>query len=355
MHKSSSSPRALALIAAAALVCLQALNASSARGGAADVSDAPVLIPVFTNFSYFDHHWIQWLPDHPVSEAIEVQTYARPDGKEFIRVFLTERAPPKRQVYYFNDRETAARWSTGRAQYRDINLKAFGAPGQPHGLTLSLLDEGGAPIEWKMEFGAGDTRSSRAAGLRPSQGHAADTAYIFHYYGASAIAQRATLTVGGRETIYERTASDYQKPGPKTGYTAGSYTPVIRLGTFSCVAARGGLACDQGRTFARVTASNALRTGPFGYGGLNIVEVQLSDRAVSSHTHRFADHAFRIDFSPALPPADSLRGGEVLKYAVSIDRAVGVVTGEIKVARARDRVVLDWGPQAPRRGWLHTQ
>ena len=29
------------------------------------------LIPANTNFTYWDHHWIQWMPTHPLYEAVE--------------------------------------------------------------------------------------------------------------------------------------------------------------------------------------------------------------------------------------------------------------------------------------------
>jgi hypothetical protein len=331
-------------LAAALFAALASLSCASAQG---DGSAAP-LTPVFTNFTYFDHHWIQWLPDHPVYEAIEAQVYEGPAERRFIRVFLTERAPPKRQVYFFSDAETAARWQAGRAFAREITLEDEANAGGARALRLRLADADGAPLEWRMEFGASDALQSYGAGLRPSRGHAADTAYIFHYFGRSAVARSARLALGGQNYDYVRDEADLMRRGPKTGYTAGSFTPVVRLGAFACAPERAALRCDQGRVFAPTTeAGEVWRTAPFGYAGLNHIDLHLSGDALDSYVHRFGAHVFRFDFEPALPPLPRLRGGESFAYAVSLDDAAGVVTGRIAAARDGDTVTLSWAPQTP--------
>ena len=285
--------RPLAVSCAAALISVSCATAQTPT----EVAPAP-LAPVFTNYTYFDHHWIQWLADHPVYEAIEAQVYEGPGAQRFIRVFLTERAPPKRQTYYFSDAETASRWSGGRALARDISLEHGANAGGAQSMTLRLTDADSAPLEWRMTFEAGDALQGYGAGLRPSQGHAADTAYIFHYYGRSAVAREAALSIGGETFEYRRSEADVTRRGPKTGYTAGSYTPVIRLGAFACAGDSAVLRCDQGRVFTPM--DGGLRTSPFGYAGLNAVEQRSTDGSVSSYLHTFGDHSFRFDFAPAL-------------------------------------------------------
>lgn len=332
---------AAALFAAlASLSCASAQDVGAGRG-------AP-LTPVITNFSYFDHHWIQWLPDHPVYEAIEAQVYDGPGEGRFIRVFLTERAAPKRQTFFFSDAETAARWQAGRGFARDIALEVEPTAGGARAMRLRMADADGAPLEWRMEFEAADALQPYGAGLRPSAGHAADTAFIFHYYGPSAIARSARLTLGGRHYDYVRSDADLMRRGPKTGYTAGSHTPVVRLGAFACAAEDGALRCDQSRVFTPAPGETGVwRTAPFGYAGLSRIELRLSDDAVASYIHRFGTHAFRFDFEPALPPLGRLRGGESFAYAVSLDDANRVVTGRITAARQGDAVTLSWAPEAP--------
>ena len=312
------------------------------------VANAP-LVPLFTNYSYFNHHWIHWLRDHPVYEAIEAQIYERPSGQRFIRVFLTERAPPKRQTYYFSDAGTVARWSTGRAHLRDFDLASSANAGGARDLVLRFRDAEGAPVEWTMEFEPGDRLVSFAAGLRPSAGHAADTAHIFHHYGNSAIARRSRLTIGSAAYDYARTQADFTTRGQKTGYSTDSYTPVMRLGDFACTGGAASLSCDQGRVFTPVAgAAGVWRTAPFGFGGSNLVELRLAGSAVASYTHRFDDHAFRFDFEPALPPLAALRGGESFAYAVSLDGRAPVVRGRISATRAEGGdMVLRWSPETP--------
>ncbi|HEU4478471.1 MAG TPA: hypothetical protein VFR80_08125 [Pyrinomonadaceae bacterium] len=51
------------------------------------------LVPVNTNFSYWDHHWIMWIPKHPLYEAVEVLSVdgATDPNERLIRVFFTEK------------------------------------------------------------------------------------------------------------------------------------------------------------------------------------------------------------------------------------------------------------------------
>lgn len=341
----------MAMRSLAAALCAALLGAACASPQAGAAAAPAPLAPVFTNYSYFDHHWIQWLPDHPVYEAIEAQVYDGPDDRRFIRVFLTERAPPKRQTYYFNDAETAERWSGGRAFARDIDLDHTPNAGGAHDLTLRFADANGAPLEWTMRFDPTDAPQSYGAGLRPSQGHAADTAYIFHYYGRSAVAREARLSLDRESFIYRRDDADLARRGPKTGYTAGSYTPVVRLGVFACDQEGMALRCDEDRIFR--PAAGGLRTAPFGYAGLSAVELQLTQGAAAAYVHRFGDHSFRFDFSPPLPPLASLRGGERFAYSVSLDDDANLVTGSIISARSGDDVVLTWTPASP--AWMAAQ
>ena len=102
------------------------------------------------------------------------------------------------------------------------------------------------------------------------------------------------------------------------------------------------------RVFAPTTeAGEVWRTAPFGYAGLNQIELHLSGDALDSYVHRFGAHVFRFDFEPALPPLPRLRGGESFAYAVSLDDAAGVVTGRIAAARDGHTVTLSWAPQTP--------
>src|SRR3954454_16174376 len=78
-------------------------------------------IPFPTSLTYYDHGWIQWLPDHPEFEAIEMQIANRGQGgKPLARLFFSRRAAGKTQVFYFDDRDLAAGWKTGEAYYSPL-------------------------------------------------------------------------------------------------------------------------------------------------------------------------------------------------------------------------------------------
>ena len=67
------------------------------------------MISLTTRFAHWDHHWLLWMPQHPVYESIEALA-TQPDlaRPAIVTVFFTERAAPKKQVYYFND----AHWAS---------------------------------------------------------------------------------------------------------------------------------------------------------------------------------------------------------------------------------------------------
>jgi hypothetical protein len=93
-----------------------------------------------------------------------------------------------------------------------------------------------------------------------------------------------------------------------------------------------------------------VRSNAFGWRGLNRIELAVSEDALSSYVHRFGDHGFRFDFTPALSPFAVLRGGERFTYAVSLDDASRVVVGEIVAMRDGDAVTLVWTPNQP--AWM---
>src|SRR5262249_10224752 len=103
------------------------------------------LIPFHTSFTYWDHHWIQWLPTHPRFEAIEAAIAGGDDpSKRFIRVWLTERKSPKNQVYYFDNEAVLRTMRSGFV--RQISFTIGGSAELPRALDLSLTDADGQPV-----------------------------------------------------------------------------------------------------------------------------------------------------------------------------------------------------------------
>ena len=89
--------QATAIMTVVMLVCIMgAVYTSAVR------ADPPTVL-FATDFIYHDHTWIQWTPTHPVYESIEAQMSTGDDGREFMRVFFSERAAGKQQVFYVTD------------------------------------------------------------------------------------------------------------------------------------------------------------------------------------------------------------------------------------------------------------
>src|ERR1700748_1496176 len=62
------------------------------------------VVPLVSFFAHWDHHWYVWLKGHSTYEAVEVMSRQHGAEPAQVWVFFTERAPPKRQLHFTNDR-----------------------------------------------------------------------------------------------------------------------------------------------------------------------------------------------------------------------------------------------------------
>ena len=338
-------------------VSLCVMLLTNGLGGGAALTAPPLpLIPLATNFSYFDHHWIHWLSDHPVYESIEAESYLRPDGKTFIRVFLTERAGGKKQVFYFNDEEVAKFWRPAEAHFREIEFAAHGAPGEPPGLHVKLKDKDDQTIEWTMSFAPGTFLGKENQILTQTAAHGFDTAIMFLFYGNSQKALRSEIHIGEYHAVLDEEHPPKPNPNGQSGATHSSsaHVPLIALGATKLWREDEALATSNGRRLKVAEHSDKgtlWRSEGFGVGGFSTVEVSTdSSGAVQSYRHSFPGHEFRFDFGPPLPSLDALKDGDRFQFRVTMDDHQDFVTGILKAKRTDDGADLEWQPQSPE--WL---
>jgi hypothetical protein len=277
-------------------------------GGAAAQTPSPRLpvLPFNTSFSYWDHHWIQWLPDHPVYEAIEVALgEPGPDGAPLVRLWLTERAGAKHQIYYFNDSEVARTFAQ-ESHFAPIEVEHRGAPGFAHDLSLRFTDKDGAPVRWELRFPAGSRLSPVGAGLKPQNGHAARSVLLFWYINPGAVTTDAVLTVGDARFAVQ--ADRPAEHGYHAAYDSGAYGAVISYGASEVVPTAEGFTTSfgGGRAF-RHAAHESLGSGIYGCELTafrrrgRIVLAYSNGDSVESYRHAQGDHTFSIRFDSPLP------------------------------------------------------
>lgn len=305
------------------------------------------LIPINTNFSHWDHHWIMWTPQHPVYEAIEAMTVDNPKSPEskLIRIFFTERAGSKKQVYYFSDPAVARTWQ-GEAYYREIEYKTDGVLGRPLGLHLKFKDKDDAVVEWTMKFEAARELSREWQGLKAQGGHAAQTVFLLFYNGPNATTTRSELVIGGKD--YSSRIGQL-KPY-HAAYSFNAYTAVIAYGRSSFVMNNNELRNSSGRVFKRKELkSGALyQTNRFGFQESGQIEFQTNLQGeVLIYRHRQGEHVFRIEFAPALPTIGSAQSGQMIRYTVSIDDHEKLFEGVASIKKEENLIKLDWQHQSP--------
>src|SRR5262249_5935264 len=208
------------------------------------VSSAPLpttareakMVPIFSVFHHWDHHWYIWLPGDPVYEAVEVMSRARSVGAPLVWVFFTKRAAPKRQVHYFNDIQLA---NARGGHFREINFPMTGAKGQPRGITIALTDVDGSPIAVDLQFAAGAQLVTRGAGLTDQSGHSADRHLLIFFREKNDLADGTKLelveSADGQMQLYRHGNGDrvleisFEPPLPSTGPQLAATSSVCRI------------------------------------------------------------------------------------------------------------------------------
>ncbi len=183
----------MALVICAAVLILTVTYPSYAQ--------SPLLVPINTNFSHWDHHWIMWIPQHPVYEAVEVLSVDNPRNPKhrLIRIFFTERAGGK-QVQYFSDAAVAKSWR-GEAYFRDIEYRTEGAFGKPLNLSAKFKDKENRLVELTIQTAKGEALTTVGEGLKAQGSHAADSVFLLFYNGPNITKTTGKLLNDASSTI----------------------------------------------------------------------------------------------------------------------------------------------------------
>lgn len=315
-------------------------------------NDSP-LIPVNTNFSYWDHHWIMWTPQHQKYEAIEVMTQdntKNPESK-LIRIFFTERSGNKKQVHYFNDIETAKNWK-GEAYFRTVEYEANGEPEHPLNLHIKFLDKDSLWVEWNVNFEKKQLLSTQYSGLKDQGGHAAETVFLIFYSGRNATTTNASLLINGKDfSSQESVLPEDNKRYYVAAYSTEVYTAVISYAQSNYSVIPEGLKNSWGRTFKKTVDLKSgflYRSNSFGFNNNSIIEIETNVLGeIMTYSHLYSGHSFNIKFEPALPSIKLVSAGISIRYIVSLDNFIGIVEGMLQVKKEKDIIQLYWEHQSP--------
>ena len=310
-------------------------------------SNAQPLIPFQTSFSHSEHHWILWTPNHPVYEAIEVRGADGTPGKS-IRVFFTERAGGKKQVFYFNEESLAKRFRH-ESHYRDIEYRADGQPGKPLDLFVKFKDKNDQTVELTMKFAAQQELTSQYAGLTDQMGHGADSSFLVFYREKTASMTTNKLVIGGEDFSLTPELARGTQLFWRSGYRSNIYVATIAYGKAKFTWDQNELTSSFRRVFKIVSETkNEVLYRSNLFEDRTVIELMTnSNGEIRQYKHLLGPHVFLIDFDPALPTVKSARNDQVVKYSTSLDGFTNLVQGLVAVRKQNDTIEFDWQHDSP--------
>lgn len=309
------------------------------------------LVPINTGFSHWDHHWFMLTPQHPIYEAVEVMTVANSESPKgtLVRVFFTERAGGKNQVYYFNDAAVAKRWRNGEAFHREIEHRIAGESGRPLDLTIKFKDRNDIPVELSFTFASKQTLSKEYGGLTDQSGHGAESVFLLFFRELTATAANSRLLIGGEDYSIKRDQPGGMQAFYRTGYRSNIYVATVSYGETHFEWKENELISSRGRVFKKTSDSNGnviyrSEKGP----DQTVVEFSTNaEGELREYRHRLGPHTLRIEFETPLPNAKSAKSGQTVRYRISIEDLTKLVEGVVAVSSEGNVVTFEWQHESP--------
>jgi hypothetical protein len=325
----------------------------AARAVSADAWPDGILVrPLLLSYTRYDHHLIQWLPDHERYEAVEALVTDDPE-RPAVRVFFTEKEAhegSKRQFFYVNDPDDlqALSGAAGGREVRltDIRYERTDTPTGPRfRFELSTAD---GEVAWDFQC-QGQPSSDHAPGLinNADAAHDLRSGILIFYLAESAVSGPSTvLTIAGR--AYPVTLwTEISRPPYFTAYRA-VYSKGADVGYISAGHARARLlpAVEKdryvwfgtyswrqpGRETERLEQVVAVvSTGePVPSEELPLMTVQVSDGMVQTESLSLADggEVLVMSFSPPLPDLARMPDGDAeCRWTISVAREAYLLRG----------------------------
>lgn len=311
-------------------------------------SAAPPLVPLITNFwSYWDHYWTTWLPDHPVYEMIEVTVYeGENEGAPFIRVLLSEREGDSAQIFYLNDVDAVER-SQANTRYADIEYQRSGEPGKPQNLEIRFFDEAGTRIEWSIQFADDVVMGQGSAELTPSI-HSVGGVLLFAHAPRRAMTYQDSVRFDDIEYAHQGPDDDALE-GIRSWYNEDYHSAVAIFGVQGFNFDGETLSHSWGGRFNAESGSNSEIWTSELRSAENFVRLIYEDGGLGQYAHFSHGRALTFDIEPALPSLGAITDGARHAFNAGFGAGYAHMSGTIVTHRAGGVVVLEWRPDHP--GW----
>ena len=289
--------------------------------------------------SHYDHHWYWWLPRHPIFEAAEVMSAARPGGP-LVWVFFTERAGGKRQRHYINDARlaTALGWT-----HRDIRFETKGVGDEARSLAVSLTDAEGRPVELTMGFEPGK-RLLRTdnRGLTDQSGHSAETLFMTFYRDTRAMGSRGTVKIGGVDHAF--------RPDEPLGRYPMRYANGSNI--YIGITSYGRQSVPSDATVEARPGGGTIRTRRARSGALSTMTFDAADALVEAR-QSVGPRAMFTSYSPALAPCSAGTAPATSRFSLSIDSDRDLIVGDATRRCEGGEAIVEYRPSSP--GWAAAQ
>ncbi len=199
-------------------------------------STAPPVLPVRYSYKVWDHHFIQWLPDHPRYEAVEALV-DETDDKPLIHLFLTDREPShgsKTQHHYVNDHVLAEmlRGSSGQREVHEVDI-SWSRHEEGENLEFEFEAETvDGPLKW-LFVTQGRPSAENGAGLIDNAEAAHDLAggFLVFFLERGTLSGPATCLAIDDQSYAVKEWSELSSPPYFTAYRA-AYSQGVHLGYF---------------------------------------------------------------------------------------------------------------------------
>ena len=343
------------------------------RAVSADAWPDGILVrPLLLSYTRYDHHLIQWLPDHERYEAVEALVTDGPE-RPAVRVFLTEKEAhegSKRQFFYVNDPDDlqALSGAAGDREVRlaDIRYERTDTPTGPRfRFELSTAD---GEVAWDFQC-QGQPSSDHAPGLINNADAAHDLRsgiLIFHLAESAVSGPSTVLTIAGR--AYPVTVwTEISRPPYFTAYRA-VYSKGADVGYISAGHARarllppvekspyGWFGTYSWRRPGRETETLEQVLAGLGAGAwvpgeaVSAIAVQVRDGMVETDWLGLADggEVLGMGFSPPLPDMARMPDGDAeCRWTIGVTRCRDLMKGRMEIRKAGRRVSVLFAPDEP--------
>jgi hypothetical protein len=293
----------------------------------ASAQDHPV-VPLVSFYAHWDHHWYVWLEGDATYEAVEVMSRGPADAPQ-VWVFFTERAAPKRQHHFTNDRQLAKAFGW---QLREMTFSTAGPASEAQSLTVGLRGPDDRPVSIAIERNPAAALSAERGGLTNQIGHSGDRLVLLFFRERGALTAKASVTIDGVEVARPRPGASYNAP------FEAAYSSNIIVSGFPFTTWK--LSLHKSNDGWRANLANG-----------SVVQLETAGASeLRTYVQGEGEHRLAVRFEPAIPPVERLAAGFDTKFAVSLDRFADLVQGRMRAEPGPAGAHFDWSFEMP--GWL---